>query len=265
MKAETFIRTGLVIICLFGMNFAKASSCSSHSGNKRAVLLELFTSEGCSSCPPADRWLGNQVAHEFPPSEVVPLAFHVDYWDYLGWRDPYASSAYTARQYAYVKMRAGAFAYTPQVVLQGQSYADWYRGNNFNADVRRQLSAAPEADLQLTQHIEGKDSVNVVVQADLIPEIQKENVRLYAALFQNDLESNVLRGENGGNRLHHDFVVREFITSLLAPDTRGRLVMKGEFRLPEGADAQKLGVAVFAQDTRLGNVLQALTVPLCNK
>jgi hypothetical protein len=99
-----------------------AGSCNARSAPARAVLLELFTSEGCSSCPPADRWLSNLVPGMFSNAEVVPLAFHVDYWDYLGWHDPFADKSYTARQYAYTKMREGAFAFTPQIVLQGQNY-----------------------------------------------------------------------------------------------------------------------------------------------
>ncbi len=121
MNKTMLARIALAITLLSAFNSAVAQSCNSRSGCKRALLLELLTSEGCSSCPPADRWLAKLVPVEFSISELVPLAFHVDDWDYRGWRDPYASSTYTARQYAYVKMRAGAFAYTPQGGAAGEN------------------------------------------------------------------------------------------------------------------------------------------------
>lgn len=240
-----------------------ATQCTQQSAATRAVLLELFTSEGCSSCPPAERWLSNLVPQVFTSTEVVPLAFHVDYWDYLGWRDPFGDSQYTARQYAYTRMHAGAFAYTPQVVLQGQNYAAWYRERQFRQDAQNARVTAPRAKLQLKQQLADNNSVKLIVTGKLLAGEHADSVRLYAALYQNDIESDVIRGENGGSRLHHDFVVRSFAASSEAPDTEGRLLLKTTFNLPAAANPANLGIAIFAQDSRQGEVLQALAAPLC--
>ena len=93
------------------------AQCSSESGLESAPLLELYTSEGCSSCPPADRWLSSRVAAD--PS-FTALAFHVDYWDRLGWKDPFSSDAATARQNAYAKAWGTRRLYTPQMVVNGR-------------------------------------------------------------------------------------------------------------------------------------------------
>ena len=92
---------------------AFSESCTIHSGAERAMLIELYTSEGCSSCPPAERWLSGFVGKTATASAVIPLAFHVDYWDYIGWRDRFASPKYTARQYERTNRNRGHFVYTP--------------------------------------------------------------------------------------------------------------------------------------------------------
>lgn len=104
-----------------------AMTCRAESGERVVPVVELYTSEGCSSCPPADRWL----ASAFPPGtrvDVVALAFHVDYWDRLGWSDRFASAAASERQALAARSNAAAFVYTPQVLLQGRDFRGWRRG-----------------------------------------------------------------------------------------------------------------------------------------
>jgi hypothetical protein len=103
----------LILACALALPSAHAATCTATSGPARASLLELYTSEGCSSCPPADRWLS-----QMPPRrDVVPLAFHVDYWDRLGWKDRFAQAAFSQRQRA--RNRGAGWVYTPQVMLDG--------------------------------------------------------------------------------------------------------------------------------------------------
>ena len=105
-----------------------ASACRAESGAKLVPLVELYTSEGCDSCPAADRWL----SMHFPagrPGDAIALAFHVDYWDRLGWKDRFASPAYTARQSDAMRANRAKFVYTPQVVLQGRDFTGWRRGS----------------------------------------------------------------------------------------------------------------------------------------
>jgi hypothetical protein len=121
----------ILIICIsiFSHDDVYAESCENHSSATRVQLVELYTSEGCSSCPPADSWLHALVPNVLSAEEVVPLAFHVDYWDRLGWRDRFASPVYTGRQSEYSKVSGSSFIFTPQVILAGRNYASWSNSN----------------------------------------------------------------------------------------------------------------------------------------
>ena len=110
---------GLLVIPVF----SHAAQCTAQSGPGTAALVELYTSEGCSSCPPADRWLST--LSSAPSSSVVPLALHVDYWDYIGWKDPYAKREFSLRQRKLTLLQRLALVYTPQVMLQGQDFRGW--------------------------------------------------------------------------------------------------------------------------------------------
>src|SRR6266446_1916594 len=99
-----------------------AQSCSARSGATVTPVIELYTSEGCNSCPPADRWL-SALDLGAPPARAVALAFHVDYWDRLGWRDRFGSAVFTERQHEQKSRRHAAFVYTPQVLLQGADFS----------------------------------------------------------------------------------------------------------------------------------------------
>ena len=117
----------LIISFLLASNTVTPSlpACSIHSPEHTLALLELYTSEGCNSCPPADRWLSNLPQRGFQADQVVPLSFHVDYWDHLGWKDRFALPAFSERQRRVVAWNAGRMIYTPQAVLHGKDYHLW--------------------------------------------------------------------------------------------------------------------------------------------
>ncbi|MER2582862.1 MAG: DUF1223 domain-containing protein, partial [Candidatus Competibacter sp.] len=102
-----------------------AASCRAQSGPGQAALVELYTSEGCSSCPPADRWLADLAAEPSLKGKVVPLALHVDYWDDLGWRDRFAQPDFSARQRALTAAQGSKTVFTPQVMINGRTTLDW--------------------------------------------------------------------------------------------------------------------------------------------
>src|SRR5260370_21661608 len=106
------------------MTHAQAQKCSARSGERTTALVELYTSEGCSSCPPADRWL-SQLGKSYRSEQVVPLALHVDYWDYIGCKDPYAKREFSQRQRKLSQLQRVAPVYTPQVLVQGSDFRDW--------------------------------------------------------------------------------------------------------------------------------------------
>src|SRR5258707_9145286 len=114
----------LAALAVFFASAAQAEKCSARSGEKTAALVELYTSEGCNSCPPADRWLSSLGA-KYRAEVVVPLALHVDYWDYIGWKDPYAKREFSQRQRRLSQLQRMALVYTPQVLGQGAGVPAW--------------------------------------------------------------------------------------------------------------------------------------------
>ncbi len=251
-----------LLIMLSACSAVFAGPCEKHSGFARAELIELYTSEGCSSCPPADRWLRTLVPSMLSAEEVVPLAFHVDYWDRLGWRDRFAAPAYTARQNDYAKVSGSSFVFTPQVIVGGRNYQAWSDSGSVQQAVRSARTVAPDASLVLRQQAVALNKVEFAVRAQLRQGANYSDVHIYAALFQNGLVSDVGKGENSGSRLQHDYVVRGLLTSKVV-DGSGQIIFKDHFLLPEDAQVAVMGVAVFAQDVKTGVVLQAVAAPLC--
>lgn len=171
-------------------------------------LVELYTSEGCDSCPAADRWLS---AH-FPPGGPTPaavLAFHVDYWDRLGWKDRFASPAFTARQYQAMRANRATFVYTPQLVLQGRDFTAWRRGAPAKA-LASSATRPPRADIVLQAESDGGAlRVDATVR---LKEAARGETLLALAYADSRVVSEVKAGENRGVTLTHDHVVRWFET-----------------------------------------------------
>ncbi|MCF8199100.1 MAG: DUF1223 domain-containing protein [Sulfuritalea sp.] len=229
-----------------------APGCSAQSGTQRAVLLELYTSEGCSSCPPADRRMSGIKTQTELAGRVVPLAFHVDYWDRLGWVDRFASPQYTQRQYAMASLANSRLVYTPQFLKNGR---DW-RGGGSPLDGAGK--AAPGATIAITLSPAAANSLTV----DGTVELASATADTWLALYENNLESHVRNGENAGETLRHDYVVRRLIGPL-TPDATGRVVLHQQFKLDAGWKRADLGVAAFVQNRINGEILQALQRPLC--
>src|SRR5262252_11113752 len=138
----------LVLSALALGNAASAAECSAYTGPRTTALVELYTSEGCDTCPPADRWLSSLFSRGFRPDQVVPLSLHVDYWDYIGWKDPFGKSEFSARQRKLAAMRRPVIVYTPQVVLQGQDFRRW-ASDEFTEEVSRINARAARARIAL--------------------------------------------------------------------------------------------------------------------
>lgn len=169
--------------------------CTARSGARAASVVELYTSEGCNSCPPADRWLS---ALKNNP-EVVALAFHVDYWDRLGWKDRFASPAFTRRQVEQLAVNGARFAYTPQVVVNGQDRKDWPRLQIGGATI------ASTVDIALSR--EGERLSAEVSATGKAP----AQLAAFWAVTESNHRTAVKAGENEGVMLAHDFVVREWV------------------------------------------------------
>ena len=261
MYKVNVLRIAIFLSVLVHVN-VYASACVKHSDEStRTPLVELYTSEGCSSCPPADKWLSALVPKVVAAEELVALAFHVDYWDRLGWRDRFAAPAYTSRQYEVAKINRSGFVFTPQVVVAGRNYGAW-GGSSVQKELRAERALLPDANIVLTQKPVAADKAEFEVQAQLRQGVSAKEVRIYAALFQNGLVSDVGKGENSGSRLRHDYVVRSLLASKVI-DQSGKIKFKDSFVLAEDGRVGEMGVAVFAQDVKTGAVLQAMSAPLC--
>jgi hypothetical protein len=229
-----------------------AGGCVLASAAHRVTVLELYTSEGCNSCPPADRWLSGLPATGFGPGTVVPLALHVDYWDYIGWKDPFAKALFSARQRELAAIGRSRVVYTPQVILAGKDFRGWRGRAQFAASVAAINATPARAALEL-----GLVGPEVRAQATVPQPGDRDDAALYVAVYESGLANRVTAGENRGATLQHDFVVREW-WGPIALDAAGAVSFTRQAQVPANG-----GVAAFVQSRRTGEVLQALALPGC--
>lgn len=233
------------------------AACDVRSGPKTAALVELYTSEGCSSCPPADQQLSSLRQALDPAALVVPLALHVGYWDYIGWKDPYAQSGFGERQSWLVRANRRETVYTPQFFVGGAELRSWRGGLR---DRVRELNALPAAaELRVRARVAPNGALALDAEATARPGTAP--AALYLAIAESGLASKVTRGENSGATLAHDHVVRAWIGPV--PLTAGAARVRRDIALPAGWDRSRLDVVAFVQDDRSGGVLQALSAGQC--
>ena len=252
---------GSIALAAIGPARAADPACSAYTGPHTTALVELYTSEGCDTCPPADHWLSSLFSRGFRPDQVVPLSLHVDYWDYIGWKDPFGKSEFSARQRKLAAMRRPVVVYTPQVVLQGQDFRGW-ASDDFAEEVSRINARASRARIALTIRAVEPKAIQADLSAMLFDPADSRNAAVYLAAYENRLATEVKAGENQGKRLEHDFVVREWIGPLAFGDG-GKLEESRALPLLTGADPRNLGVAAFVQNRSTSEVLQALMLPAC--
>ena len=237
---------------------ALAGQCRATSASHAVALIELYTSEGCDSCPPADRWLSG-LRLDTGGDDAVALAFHVDYWDRLGWKDRFASAAFTKRQYEQAKRRRSDLVYTPQVLLQGRDFDAWRNGAPA-ARIAAINTRPARASIELSVESAAAGTLAVDLQARVPEARDRAHAAIAIALTQSGLVSEVKAGENAGKRLAHDNVVRGWETGIpLGP--AGELKRSVRWSLPQ--ERGPLAIVALVEDTDSGEVLQALALPLC--
>jgi hypothetical protein len=222
------------------------------------ALLELYTSEGCNSCPAADTWLRSLPSQGFRPDQVIPLALHVDYWDYLGWRDRFAQAIFTQRQRAIAALHRARTIYTPQFLLHGKDFRAWPA---LQPAVERINSTPARAHLTIQLREAQSQELEIQVSAQVPAPGDRQQAALFVALYENNLQSDVKAGENTGRTLHHDFVVRRWLGPVPI-DSQGEIAYTSRLSLAPEWKAADLGLVVFVQQQQNGEVLQALAVPL---
>lgn len=236
---------------------ALAQSCSKQSPAHSIALLELYTSEGCSSCPPADKYVSSLRGSGISADQAVLLSMHVDYWDDIGWKDPFSKKTATERQRWLTSLAGGRTIYTPEVFMSGQELRSWR--NNVPDAVKRINGQPARADIKISLGAATGGNLPVEVAATA-----KQKGKLYLALVESGIAIDVKSGENSGSMLKHDFVVREWLGPFaLTGDKETRAQVSRAIAIPVGANSKNLGVSAFVQNER-GEVLQALSLPLCN-
>lgn len=185
----------LALVAALSASITTASAREFKSSSAQVSLLELYTSEGCSSCPRADRWLSELTQDNRLWRDVVPVAFHVDYWDYIGWKDRFADPSYSERQQLHHHYRNIATVYTPGFVVAGDEWRGWFSNPTLNL-------AMPEVG-PLT--VDVGDDMAKITFAPSNPE--NASMRVHVALLGFDLNTAISAGENHGKTLEHDFVV----------------------------------------------------------
>ena len=226
----------LAILGLLGAAAAaSASPLRFSSGTSRVPLIELYTSEGCSSCPPADQWFGTLAQKPGLWKDFVPVEFHVNYWDGLGWKDRLSTRDFTTRQYAYSSIWGTASVYTPCFVRNGAEWKPMWGGSS--------LPAGPSGVLSVEL---GDDGVCLVhFQPGPGSAAGEGRLEAYVALLGGGLSSKVTAGENGGRTLTHEFVAIGLSDGALSPDSQGDLDSKVPLPTPIVRDAKRRALAVW--------------------
>lgn len=238
------------VLLLLGLAFsitAFGQSSTNKATKKGFAVLELFTSEGCSSCPPADDLMG-KIQKEYEDKPVYVLSYHVDYWDDLGWKDLFSNADYTKRQYDYARWLKKEPIYTPQLIINGKVDYIGTKETAIKGGISKALSKPAEVNLDFSaQRVKYGAVVNYKVHGN------SKSTRLVLVLVQKSAKSSVKRGENEGKLLSHYQIVRNLIFQKLAVDEKGTL----NVYFPKNFDSRNGEIIGFIQDNSTGAILGA--------
>ncbi len=240
----------VLALVLFLPSFSSDGPTPAADGSQSPMMVELFTSQGCSSCPPADRLLSRLARDPKLAGKVIPLAFHVDYWDYIGWQDPFASPRWSQRQKDYARAFRSNRIYTPQLVVGGATHCVGSQEREVLKRIGDALAAPPAGRVTLAVEPPSPEGhLRVKVGAALARAAAPRDLDVWVAVFQTGLVTPVGSGENASRTLHNDYVVRRLEKVFTLPGTAGAR-RSGEIVL--GLDKRwkvsDLGVAAFLQD-----------------
>jgi hypothetical protein len=230
----------VVFATIIGFSFihktkTEKKNISARGSYKSFALLELFTSEGCSSCPSADRLLPQLATID---SNIITLSFHVDYWNDLGWEDKFSSAEFTSRQREYGQQLKLESIYTPQLVINGEYELVGSNRSTAEADIRTVLKEKAKIQLKFDEVKKDGDKIKISCHAD--GELKDQNI--FLALVQKHAETNVKAGENRGSKLSHTNVVR----SLTKKSAQQKMDL--EISFPKDLSDDNWSVVVFSQD-----------------
>lgn len=260
----------LATLAASGMAQAATAMCTSHSPSHRVALVELYSSEGCSSCPPADNWL-SQWKNSGTTQSIVPLALHVDYWNSLGWTDRFSQHRFTERQQTLTDLAGGHTIYTPEIFVSGRELRSWSQQASFQNRIEKVIAEPAQANvaLELKPQTTGAFNVNAQFTAKAANSATKpaDTLNAYIAVYENALTSQVRAGENSGVTLHHERVVRQWIGPV--PLVAGTTQIHRDIRIDDTdvsttASADRFGVVAFVENAATGDVLQVAELAACH-
>ena len=255
------IHAALALALTLPMTATQAADCHVRSPAQTVALIELYTSEGCSSCPPADRWLA-ELSKRFSAEEVVALSLHVDYWDYIGWPDAFAQARFSQRQRQLSQLAASTTIYTPEVFAGMRELRSWNDDDSFVGRVRaiNRMPARARIELEV-RSVDG--SAQIDAHFELNQPASGRKVQGVVVVYEKLLSSLVRAGENKGARLRHDNVVRFWSTPVELDARTGRAEWRQTLALPTDWKRENLGVAALVEDTAAGEILQVVSLPGC--
>lgn len=257
MRFRNFVFFGIfLLIATIIFLHDSAAERGSAKMNASFAVVELFTSEGCSSCPPADRLLGEIVSQARAKGKpIYGLAFHVDYWDYIGWKDPYASSEFSDRQRRYAQAFGSSRIYTPQMVVNGRKEFVGSNEHKANSAIESALEQPPvvTVNITLSDVLVNEGAVTFAYEIPPAP----EDAVINFALVERHLEQDVRRGENRGRTLQHENVVRAFKTV-----ASGKSSDNLSLDVPEGVRLENSSLIAYVQHDRTMEIMGATGVDL---
>lgn len=234
-------------------------------GKRAPVIVELFTSEGCSSCPPADKVLAElERSQPVAGAEIIALSEHVDYWNYIGWSDPFSSELFSARQQAYAPVFRNDSAYTPQMIVDGQAE---FVGSNLakaqTAIARAAKLSKAEVKIEFAREAQ---TIKLKTSVEKLPAVSENDVvEVLLAITESNLTSQVVRGENAGRRLPHTAVVRE-LRSLGSIGDSGKAFRTATAITPsKDWKLDNLRTVIFVQERRHKRILGAAAATLAER
>jgi hypothetical protein len=242
---------------------AHAAACNAQSPAHRVALIELYTSEGCSSCPPADRWLG-ELSRRFTAEKVIALSLHVDYWDYIGWKDPFAQAQFSERQRWLSQLAASSTIYTPEVFAGMKELRGWNKQDVLEQRIQAINQQPARARISVSMSPAGGTAIDLAARFALVDSARFGTATQGVVIvFEKKLATEVRAGENKGARLAHDNVVRYWSTPVMLHAQTGRAEWRQTVKLPADWKRENLGIAALVQDVKAGEVLQAVSMPGC--
>ncbi|MFP3601713.1 DUF1223 domain-containing protein [Paraburkholderia sp. SIMBA_053] len=264
--------SAIAMLSASGLANAAGAMCSARSPAHRVALVELYSSEGCNSCPPADQWL-SQWKHSGSTQSIVPLALHVDYWNSLGWTDRFSQHRFTERQQTLTDLAGGHTIYTPEVFVAGRELRSWSQRDSFEGRVGKLVAEPARANVALELKPQTGGAFNVAARFDSKAADTAGPLDAYVAVYENSLSSQVGAGENRGATLHHERVVRQWIGPV--PLVGGNAQITRDIRFDDAdtnadtnrnanASTDRFGVVAFVQNAATGDVLQVAELAACH-